>query len=102
MHFPRWFDLTRRFLLSTRTAPHRRPPVRLRRQQRAPWQANLSVSAEVLEVRTLLSGLQPPTVTITTPTSITETNSAFDGDNIIINGTTVAIDGAHSFNSIQV
>jgi hypothetical protein len=36
----------------------------------------------------------------TTPTTISETDTTYDGQDIVISGTTVAIDGAHSFNSL--
>jgi hypothetical protein len=36
----------------------------------------------------------------TTPITISETDTTYDGQDIVINSTTVAIDGAHSFNSL--
>ena len=36
----------------------------------------------------------------TTPTTISETDTTYDGQDIVINSTTVAIDGAHSFSSL--
>ncbi|MCY2962585.1 MAG: hypothetical protein NT069_02860 [Planctomycetota bacterium] len=35
-------------------------------------------------------------------TTISETNTAFDGKDLLIDGATVAIDGPHSFNSVHV
>ena len=36
----------------------------------------------------------------TTPTTASETDTPHDGQNIVINNTTVTIDGAHSFSSL--
>jgi hypothetical protein len=42
------------------------------------------------------------TVTFTAPTTITETDTRFDGADLLIDGTTVTIDGPHTFNSIHL
>src|SRR5271157_606014 len=48
-----------------------------------------------------LTYIQATTV-FTSATTISETNTTYDGQDIAIVGTTVTIDGAHSFNSIQL
>ena len=42
------------------------------------------------------------TTVFTSATTISETNTTYDGQDIAIVGTTVTIDGAHSFNSVQL
>ena len=51
---------------------------------------------EGLEDRRLL------TTTFTTPITIGAGNYSYDGQDIIVNDTTVTINGAHSFNSLQL
>jgi YD repeat-containing protein len=38
----------------------------------------------------------------TTPTTISETNTTYEGKDLLINGTTVTIDGPHNFDSVQL
>lgn len=46
-----------------------------------------------------LSLLPAPAAVFTTNLTITETNLAYDGQDIVISGATVAIDGPHAFDS---
>jgi hypothetical protein len=41
-----------------------------------------------------------PAAVFTTNLTITETNFAYDGQDIVIDGATAAIDGPHAFNSL--
>src|SRR5688572_17203462 len=54
------------------------------------------VRLEPLEERCLLA------IVFSTGTTIGESNFTFDGQDIVINGATVAINGPHSFNSVEV
>lgn len=54
---------------------------------------------EALERRILLSAQD---VTFSSNTTITESDVSFDGFDLLIDGATVAIDGHHDFNSIQI
>ena len=49
----------------------------------------------------LLSPLAPAaTVTFTNAVTISETNASYDGQNLIVSGATVTMDGSHRFNSL--
>ena len=48
----------------------------------------------------LLSSPSTPAAVFTTNLTLSETNFAYDGQDIVIDGATVAIDGPHAFNSL--
>ena len=54
----------------------------------------------LVQLSLLVSSLEAAAITFTTGFTITETNFAYDGQDIVISGATVAIDGAHAFNSL--
>ncbi|MDH5613291.1 MAG: PKD domain-containing protein [Gammaproteobacteria bacterium] len=41
-------------------------------------------------------------ITLTQPTTISATNSSYDGQDLIVNSITLTIDGSHQFNSVQL
>ena len=54
----------------------------------------------VILILLLLSPSLASAATFTTGFTVTETNFAYDGQDIVISGATVAIDGMHGFNSL--
>ena len=74
-------------------------PLRIR------WGEGLRVRCPALSLLALLLSVLCPlpsvhAATFTTGFTITETNFAYDGQDIVISGATVAIDGMHGFNSL--
>lgn len=72
--------------------PDGSPTRLLSRVTRGVWLAGLLV----------LAAQSLAAVTITSNTTITEGDTTYDGEDLIVKGATVAIDGPHSFSSIQV
>ena len=50
----------------------------------------------------LHSGFCASAATFTNNVTLSETNTAYDGQDIIVDGATVTIDGPHSFNSVRL
>ncbi len=61
-----------------------------------------NVAGEPADVYTATFVYASADVVFTTPQTISENNTTYDGLNILINGTTLTIDGPHDFNSVHI
>jgi hypothetical protein len=61
-----------------------------------------NIAGEAADVYTAIFVYASADVVFTTPQTISETNTSFNGLNLLIDGTTLTIDGAHQFNSVHL
>ena len=54
----------------------------------------------LVQLSLLVSSLEAAAITFTTGFTITETNFAYDGQDIVVSGAMLTVDGRHSFNSL--
>ena len=59
-----------------------------------------ALTLALVQLSLLVSSLEAAAITFTTGFTITETNFAYDGQDIVISGATIAIDGPQGFNSL--
>ena len=51
----------------------------------------------LVQLSLLVSSLEAAAITFTTGFTITETNFAYDGQDIVVSGATLTVDGRHSY-----